>query len=246
MDPPGGAPGPTPGDDSPDGQGSTASTPDPFAFGRAPNSPERPARPSGGASTSTSSPTHGSASMTRSRQGPPGQTRAHPTPSGSASAKSYVTLQGTPHAGHTDARHQTPNVSHQTLHGTPLPPTGGGFGSGVAAPHWAWIPKDGEVFAAADPGTCRPMMCDPVVDDDTRAPGVIEPLHVMETDERGFGDEPHVPFRLPGDEAGVGHCHPWHADVVHRRARAEGLHASRVRGEAPRGLGGKQAGELRS
>ena len=86
MDPPGGAPGPTPGDDSPDGQGSTASTPDPFAFGRAPNSPERPARPSGGASTSTSSPTHGSASMTRSRQGPPGQTRAHPTPSGSASA----------------------------------------------------------------------------------------------------------------------------------------------------------------
>ena len=38
----------------------------------------------------------------------------------------------------------------------------------------------------------------------------------------------------------------WHADVVHRRARAEGLHASRVRGEAPRGLGGKQAGELRS
>ena len=59
--------------------------------------------------------------MTRSRQGPPGQTRAHPTPSGSASAKSYVTLQGTPHAGHTDARHQTPNVSHQTLHGTPLP-----------------------------------------------------------------------------------------------------------------------------
>ena len=151
--------------------------------------------------------------MTHSRQEPPGQTRAHPTPSGSASAKSYTTLQGIPHAGHTDARVQTPNVSHQTLHGTPLPPTGGGLG--VAAPHWAWIPKDGEVFAAADPGTCRPMMCDPVVDDDTRAPGVIEPLHVMEADERGFGDEPHVPFRLPGDEAGVGHSSSPSDTVIH-------------------------------
>ena len=89
------------------------------------------------------------------------------------------------------------------------------MGSGVAAPHWAWIPKDGEVFAAADPGTCRPMMCDPVVDDDTRAPGVIEPLHVMETDERGFGDEPHVPFRLPGDEAGVGHSSSPSDTVIH-------------------------------
>ena len=106
-------------------------------------------------------------------------------------------------------------MSHQTLHGTPLPPTGGGLGSGVAAPHWAWIPKDGEVFAAADPGTCRPMMCDPVVDDDTRAPGVIEPLHVMETDEKGFGDEPHVPFRLPGDEAGVGHSSSPSDTVIH-------------------------------
>ena len=153
--------------------------------------------------------------MTHSRQEPPGQTRAHPTPSGSASAKSYTTLQGIPHAGHTDARVQTPNVSHQTLHGTPLPPTGGGLGVGVAAPHWAWIPKDGEVFAAADPGTCRPMMCDPVVDDDTRAPGVIEPLHVMEADERGFGDEPHVPFRLPGDEAGVGHSSSPSDTVIH-------------------------------
>ena len=92
---------------------------------------------------------------------------------------------------------------------------GGGSGVGVAAPHWAWIPKDGEVFAAADPGTCRPMMCDPVVDDDTRAPGVIEPLHVMETDERGFGDEPHVPFRLPGDEAGVGHSSSPSDTVIH-------------------------------
>ena len=60
------------------------------------------------------------------------------------------------------------------------------------------------MFAAADPGTCRPMMCDPIVDESTRSPGVIEPLHVMEDGELGFGDEPHAPYRLPGDEAGPG------------------------------------------
>ena len=91
-----------------------------------------------------------------------------------------------------------------TLRGTPLPPTHTPGANRGGVPSWAWLPKDGEVFAAADPATCRPMMCDPIVDDSTRRPGVIEPLHVMEVGELGFGDEPHAPYRLPGDEAGPG------------------------------------------
>ena len=153
MDPRGGAPGPTPGDDSPDGVASSASAPDPFAFGRAPASP-----PGAGAGDSPPSRRHRTT-------GPAGQTHARRTPS-SASAKSYTTLQGTPHppgpptGGPPTGGPPAGGGSHVTLRGTPLPPTHTP-GANRGAPSWAWLPKDGEVFAAADPGTCRPMMCDP-------------------------------------------------------------------------------------
>ena len=110
MDPPGGAPGPTPGDDSPDGVASSASAPDPFAFGRAPSSP-----PGAGAVDSPQSRRHRTT-------GPARQTHAHRTPS-SASAKSYTTLQGTPHATGATGGPPTGGGSHVTLRGTPLPPT---------------------------------------------------------------------------------------------------------------------------
>ena len=46
-------------------------------------------------------------------------------------------------------------------------------------PEWAWLPRDAEVFAIADPTLCRPYVSPPVDRPETRQPGVAEPVHVL-------------------------------------------------------------------
>ena len=46
-------------------------------------------------------------------------------------------------------------------------------------PRWAWLPRDAEVFAIADPARCRPYVSPPVDRPETRQPGFAEPVHVL-------------------------------------------------------------------
>ena len=46
-------------------------------------------------------------------------------------------------------------------------------------PGWAWLPRDAEVFAIADPTLCRPYVSPPVDRPETRQPGFAEPVHVL-------------------------------------------------------------------
>ena len=52
-----------------------------------------------------------------------------------------------------------------------------------ALPRWAWLPRDGEVFAVADPLACAPYDSPPAEDASRRAPGRAETLHLAEEDD---------------------------------------------------------------
>ena len=58
-----------------------------------------------------------------------------------------------------------------------------------ALPRWAWLPRDGEVFAVADPLACAPYDSPPAEDASRRAPGRAETLHLAEEDDDDDGDD---------------------------------------------------------